>query len=161
MEHALNIGMLVVMLVQTGVIVGITVVFASKMAVFKEQMIGFVTPVSEGQPSPIAVVAEQASEMIARAVMARAKMTFAGLSSGVARQEKAVDADIVEDVARMHPMVDAVLDGFPLLRKTLRKNPALFDMAMSKLVPMMDKQAQQRGANGVQNSSTGPGKISQ
>ena len=165
MEHVLNMVIITIMLAQSAVAGVIVVVCLSKLAAFKAQvndyvaqMSLFVSPVAEGQPSPLAATAEVGAEMIARAVMARAKMTFAGLSSGVVRQEKAVEGDIAEDMARMSPIVDGLLDSFPALKKTLRKNPALLDMALSKLGQL---QGNRSGAvNGGQASSPIPGKIS-
>jgi len=116
-----------------GVILALAGVVAAKTRAISDILVAYVSPVSESVPSPLATTVETGADMLARAIMARAKMTFAGLSSGVVRGEAAVNADISEDVARMNPVVDGLLDSFPALKKTLRKNPALFDFAISKL----------------------------
>jgi len=134
MEHGFNIAILVTLLVQLGIIVGLVAVITSKVRAMNDQVVSFVSPVSDEVGSPLSTLVETTSDMFARAIMARAKMTFAGLTSGVVRGEAAVTADISEDVARMNPVVDGILNSFPALKKTLRKNPALFDFAIGKLV---------------------------
>ena len=158
MEHVLNITIIAILLAQIAFGVAVVVTISSKVAAMMSQLNSFVSPVSEGQPSPLAATAETVADMLARAIMARAKMTFAGLSSGAVRGEKAVEGDIAEDVARQNPIIDGLLDSFPTLRKTLRKNPALLDMAVSKLMEMNGK-SQGRAVNGQGSGSTS-GKIS-
>lgn len=134
MEHWLSISILAVLVLQL-VFAGLVVAFVvGKVRVAGAQVAQFVSPVSVGQPSPIATATEAVSEMFARSIMASAKMTFAGLSSGHVRREAAVDGDIAEDSAKLaHPMVTVLLDQFPQLRKTLRKNPGMLDYALAKL----------------------------
>jgi len=162
MEQALNIApniiIIAIMLVQSVVAVVIVATLGQKMAAVQAQVTSFVTPVSEGQPSPLATTTEVAADMVARAIVARAKTTFMGQASGLVRQEKAVDADIAEDVARSNPLIDSVLSAFPAVRKTLRKNPMLLDMVLSKVGEMQAKS--QQGANGSANTSPSPSKIS-
>jgi len=57
-----------------------------------------------------------------------------GKQSGAVRGETAVDADIAEDALSMaSPAVSAILSAFPALRRSLRRNPALLDLALSKI----------------------------
>jgi len=160
MEHVVSIAVLVAVLAQTGLIIVLVAVGVSKVRVMRDQLVAFVSPVSEGQASPLATSVDAAADMFARATMARAKMTFAGLSSGVTRQEAAVEGDIAEDSARMNPIIGGLMDSFPTLKKTLRKNPALLDFAMSKLLERLGPSAG-GGANGdsVQLLMQGLGKI--
>lgn len=93
----------------------------------------FITPEEEGKPSPLACVSEAFADILARSVVAQAKTTFMGIQSGQARAQKAIEADIAQDMAAANPLVSGVLDQFPSLKKTLRRNPALIDMAMATL----------------------------
>lgn len=97
-------------------------------------LLGFLTPQEDGKPSPVAVVADAFCSMLARAVVMQAKATFMGVQSGAARAEKAIQADIAEDmVNQSNPMLGAALASFPALRKTLRRNPGLVDIALQYL----------------------------
>lgn len=97
-------------------------------------VLGFLTPQDDGKPSPLATVTDVACSMLARAVVMQAKATFMGIQSGAARAEKAIQADITEDViTQTNPMLGAALESFPALRKTLRRNPGLVDVAMQYL----------------------------
>lgn len=92
----------------------------------------FITPVKEGEPSPLAQVTSATADMIARSLVAQAKATFMGIESGQKRAEKAVAGDIAMDVAAQHPL-GALLTSFPSLAKSIRRNPQLIDLAMNYL----------------------------
>ena len=89
----------------------------------------FIEPESEGQPSPLAKVTDATASMFARAVIAQGKGLLMGLQSGAVRAEKAITADIQEGIAQQNPL-GAMLTSFPALRKSLRRNPALMDVAL-------------------------------
>ena len=74
------------------------------------------------------------ADNFSRSLIAQAKATFMGKQSGEARAEKGIDADLAEDSLNLiNPGLGAILNSFPALRKTLRRNPALIDLALSKL----------------------------
>src|SRR3990172_2756286 len=64
----------------------------------KNFLVTFVTPVAEGQPSPFAAAVDATSTIVARSVVAQAKTTLMGMSSGVARAEKGLQGDVAVDV---------------------------------------------------------------
>lgn len=98
----------------------------------------FVRPESPDKPSPMAIVLGTFSDMMARSIVAQAKATFMGKQSGMARAETAVTADIAEDTLnQVNPAFGAILSSFPALKKTLRRNPGLADIALSKLGSML------------------------
>lgn len=95
---------------------------------------GFVMPESEGKPSPLAMMVSSAGDILARSIVALFKTTFMGKESGAARAEKAVEGDIAEGIiSQANPGIASILGSFPSLKKTLRRNPALIDFALSKL----------------------------
>lgn len=103
-------------------------------------LVGFITPAKEGEPSPMAAIVDSASSMVARAIVAQAKTTLMGMQSGAVRAEQAVMADVAEAaVGDRFPAVGALLGSFPALRKSLRRNPALLDFALSKLAGAASK----------------------
>jgi len=94
----------------------------------------FILPVDEKTPSPAAQVADQISSMFARALVAQAKASFMGKQSGEARGQAAIEGDIALDMAgQASPLIGGLLNSFPALKKTLRRNPQLLDFALSKL----------------------------
>lgn len=99
-----------------------------------QNIIGFITPVDDKTPSPAAQVADQISSMFARALVAQAKASFMGKQSGEARAQAAIDGDIALDLAvQASPLIGALANSFPALKKTLRRNPQLLDLVLSKL----------------------------
>jgi len=94
----------------------------------------FITPADEKTPSALAKTAEIFSDMMARSVMAQAKSFLMGLQSGQKRAEAAIQGDIAQDLAGQggNPL-GAVLSSFPAVKKTLRRNPQLMDLALSYL----------------------------
>jgi len=142
LEHALNMLVPAILVVQTAVFVLVVVRMKDHVGAVQDRIVEYITPTGS-EPSALSKSWEAASDEVARAIMARAKMTFGGLSSGVVRGEQAVEGDIAEDTARASsPIIDGLLSSYPSLRKTLRKNPALLDFAISKLASMAQ-------ANGV------------
>lgn len=93
----------------------------------------FVSPEGEGQPSPLAKAMDAGASMLGRAIIAQAKTTMMGQVSGQVRAEQAVNGDISEDLLSSNPLAASLLGQFPHLRKTLRRNPQLADMALSAL----------------------------
>lgn len=97
----------------------------------------FLTPAGEGQPSPAYHAIDAVAAILARAITAQVKTTLMGKSSGEARAEQAVMADIAEDTLDQKlPLAGAILNSFPRLRKSLRRNPALLDLALSQFSKM-------------------------
>ncbi len=104
----------------------------AKFRQLEEEVRSFVSAPDEKTPSPLAQTIDMAGQVVGRAVVAQFKTTMMGIESGNTRAEKAIAADIAEDVAKQSP-IGGLLDSFPALKKTLRRNPALLDFALSKL----------------------------
>lgn len=92
----------------------------------------FVTPPAENQPSALANAVDAMGVILARAIVAQVKGFMMGLQSADVRAEKAIQGDIAEGLANQSP-IGSLLTSFPALRKTLRRNPQLIDMALSAL----------------------------
>lgn len=100
----------------------------------------------------MAQVVEAAGLIVARSIVAQAKASFMGMESGAKRQEAAIAGDIAEGVLNTQlPLAGALLQSFPSLRKTLRRNPQLLDLALSKLGGLG------AGAGGGQSPPSGNG----
>jgi hypothetical protein len=105
--------------------------FYRKVSYFEGQIKAFIIPEDDKTPSALAKSLEVASDMVARSIMAQGKSFLMGLQSGQKRGENAVEADIAEG-QRGNPLIGLV-SSFPALKKTLRRNPALLDMALGFL----------------------------
>jgi len=109
-----------------------------------EGIVAFITPAEQGKASPLAQVVEIAGGNFAKQVVALGKAHLMGKASGEARAQAGVEADINEDLlAATNPAIGAILNQMPALRKTLRRNPALLDMALSVLAKKAGGQAAQ------------------
>lgn len=122
-----------------GVLIGSTLMVGMLFyAIFREyrsirdSFSAFINPVAENTPSPLANVVEAASVMVARSIMAQFKTYLMGVQSGAVRGEKGLQADIAQDAMAGTP-IGSVLSAFPTLRKSLRRNPGLLDIAMGLL----------------------------
>lgn len=100
--------------------------------------VAFITPADEKSLSPAGQVADSIAGMVGRSVVAQAKATFMGMQSGDSRLSKAVEGSVATDlVGAQMPLAAGLLDSFPALRKTLKRNPAaglMISAALQKLV---------------------------
>ncbi len=136
------------------VIVAFLVVTTLKIRYLFANVKAFLTPPSENEPSPLAGVGSALADMMARSLAAQIKATFMGKQSGDVRAEQAVMADIAQDaLADRMPLAAGILESFPTLKKSLRRNPALLDFALSKLAGMGAGQAANGGNGGTPASS--------
>lgn len=121
----------------------ISAVIAMKV---KRIITAFITPPAENEPSPLGKAIDAVSVIAARSLVAQAKTTFMGKQSGDSRAMAAVDGDIAQDlIGSQIPLLGGLLDSFPTLKKTLRRNPMLVDYAMSKIASMVGGKVQANG----------------
>lgn len=113
----------------------------------------FITQPDQDTPSPLAQTVDQASQLIARAIIVQAKTSLMGMSSVEARREKQA---AVDEVTQKYPLVGLLKNLSPGISKSLFKNPMLLNLA---------GQLMSRGsANGQPQNSTpvpGNGKVKQ
>lgn len=106
--------------------------FCRRLNNIVSQFRSFAQPAGDNQPSPLANVTQVAADMVGRSICASLKATFMGRQSGDSRAIQAIAGDIVEDNLAKSQF-GTVLTAFPTLKKTLRRNPGLLDLAMSML----------------------------
>lgn len=111
--------------------------FLSAVVIFRRvsaTVSAFLQPTGENQPSPLATSVDAFSVIFARSITTSLRAMLMGMQSGVVRSEKAVEGDIAEGVAENgSPILAAAMQAFPALRKTIRRNPGLVDLALSRL----------------------------
>jgi hypothetical protein len=143
----------VLLLIQVGIL---TVLLAGFVAVgvvfyrFYRGLIAWVTPVAPGQPSELAKVWEAACAVGSRSVVAQAKTTLMGIQSGASRAEAAIAGDVAEDLAGATP-IGALLSSFPTLKRSIRRNPQLLDLAL----PFLARLGSSVGAGAPVSSGNG------
>jgi len=122
---------------------------ACSLAVFnrlKQIITDFITPVEPDKPSQLANVTEVVAGMFGRAITAQIKTTLMGMESGASRALKAVEGDIALDRTSQSPLA-GLLGSFPTLRKSIRRNPQLLDVALGVISDMASRKAGS-GSNG-------------
>jgi hypothetical protein len=143
---------LIVILCLTALMCGLFYLFYRKVTYFEGTIKAFIQPVDDKTPSQLAKTTEIISDMIARSIMAQAKTFMMGLQSGQNRAETAIKGDITEDMINQssNPL-GAILSSFPAVKKSLRRNPQLLDLAMGYLGSKM----QGKGNNGDKPVASG------
>lgn len=117
------------------VFAGAGVIFYGNYRKIKRTLQEFVTPTAEGEFSPLGHAIDAVSSQVARAIVAQAKTTFMSSESAVARGKATVEADINQDLlAASNPVIAGIMNMFPTLRKSLRRNPGLTQFAIEKIV---------------------------
>lgn len=123
-----NILLTLLLVINFAVLASILYGFVEVSRVYR-QIRGFITPEAEGKPSALAQTTQVITDMMGRSIVATIKATFMGKQSGDVRAENAVNADIAMDTTA----IGAILGSFPTLRKSIKRNPALLDVAMGLL----------------------------
>jgi len=115
--------------------------------------IEFITPAREGEPSALALTASNMADMLARALIAQVKGYLLGLQSGQARGENAEAFNTAVDVAgQANPLIGAVVN-IPGVRKLLKKNPGLLDLAIQQFMKSRGPQSGPSVAPGQNHQS--------
>jgi len=126
-----NILLAAILLLNTVFLIVAVTVTVRVVKIFK----GFALPQAPGEPSALSKFVEASGDMVARSIVAQFKTTLLGMQSGAVRAEKAIAGDIAEDTLAASPL--AALGAFPSVRKSLRRNPQLLDLAMQFLGPRL------------------------
>jgi len=95
----------------------------------------FVTPETEGEKSGLDNFIETLSYNIGHSAFTQVRSMLASSESADVRAKKAVDSAVSEDLlAAANPVLAGLLDSMPQLRKIIRRNPALADYAIDKIM---------------------------
>jgi hypothetical protein len=94
----------------------------------------FITAPDTDHASPASDFVNGLVSSAGRSIAMEIKAIFMGKQSGAVRGEAAITADIAEDaLAIANPTLSAILNSFPALKRTLRRNPQLTELAIQKL----------------------------
>ena len=104
---------------------------------------------SPEKPSQFALLVDHAAQLFAKHAVDQAKGTLLGMQSGDSRLEKAMQADIVKDMATAEsPILAGLMSAFPTLGRRLAKNPAALQILPSLLSKLGINTAGGRRAGG-------------
>jgi len=145
----MNILLTAILLCNVALLAVIAYAFIKISRVYRT-IIEFITPPAPGEPSALAQTASNISDMVARALIAQVKGYLMGLQSGTVRAENAEALDTALSVAgQANPLIGAVAN-IPGVKKLLRKNPGLLDLAIQQFL-------KSRGPSSVPGPGPGPG----
>lgn len=113
----------------------------------KQTILDFIVPREQGKPSDLAITAEVLASMIGRAVTAQIKTTLMGMQSGENRGQASINGAIAQDRANQMGFGN-LLQSFPVLSRTIKKNPSLMDFAMNVLAQRMAGTSGNHPSNG-------------
>ena len=129
----MNILLTFILLTNLAIFACLILFFVKSRSIIR-QIRDFITPADDKTPSPLAQTTSAISEVFARSFVAQAKATFMGIQSGQVRADKAIEADVAMDALQMtNPMIASILQMFPSIKKAIRKNPAIIDMAFKQI----------------------------
>ncbi len=95
-------------------------------------------PKGDGQLSELGEFTQAIGQAMGQSIVLSLKQTAYGQASGAARQEKAVDGAIVQDMIGLgNPVLGLLINQMPKLSKAINKNPELAAMAAQKLGGLM------------------------
>ena len=94
----------------------------------------FFTPPGGDEPSEFAEVVNTVGKALGRSAAMEAKTTMMGKASGEARLETAIQGDMLNDtINHKSPVLGALLESFPTLKKRASKNPAVIEYLLNHL----------------------------
>ncbi len=90
-----------------------------------QQLTSFVSPVAEGQPSPLAQLTQLMGQTMGQAMALQLKTMLMGTSSSIAKAETALAQDaMLDQVEAKNPLLALLLQSFPRVAKRLSRSPA-------------------------------------
>ena len=106
-----------------------------KIAAFERNFNDFITPPRDGEKSGLDDLITNLSWNIGHSAFTQVRSMMASSESADARARKAVDGAVSEDLlSAANPVLASLLDSMPALKKIIRKNPALADYAVDRLM---------------------------
>jgi hypothetical protein len=129
----LLLGIIIILI---SIVAALFIIYLLSIKRISDQFKEFITPPKDKNggilPSPLGRFIDASAVLIGRAITMQLKATFMAGESAAKRAGSAIAGDIAEGLAEQNPLIAGALNMFPKLRKTLRRNPGLVDMALSR-----------------------------
>lgn len=135
MELVTNILLCVIL----GLLASSILVFWLFVRRLRDAIVDFVTPPAEDKPSQLAIAVDAGAVLVGRAITAQIKTTLMGQVSGEVRAEKAIQGAMAMDNVEGAGMSGLLNALGPNMRRTLRRNPSLVDLALPFLQGVLQK----------------------
>lgn len=124
----------------------------------RDSFTAFLSPAEDGKASALATMTDAAAQMIARAMAMQIKAMLMGMQSGQVRGEKAEQGEMALEQLQGSPL--AALGNYAGIRRSLRKNPGLMDLALQFLPGILaGKGGQGAGPGGSGDNGAGAGAV--
>jgi hypothetical protein len=108
-------------------------------AAIKQQLFDFFSPI-DGGLSPFGKLIGTLSADFAAAIVKHIKMSLLGQASVDSKLSKAIEGDIVTDIATQNnPAIGMILEQFPSLRRRLQKHPEYLPMIQGAISSFIGK----------------------
>lgn len=134
MNEVLSIIGLVLAVISTGVLLGVLV----RLRKWEYNLVEFISAQGEDEASPLAKTIDAIGQTIGKGVSTQIHMSLLGQRSADARQERAVEADLTEDlIAQNNPGLIGILNAFPKLKRRALRNPQALGFILDKLAQVV------------------------
>jgi len=135
MESTILITILLVLTCFTAINLVVMSMILARINAFRRGFYEFITPAKEGEKSGLGQFVDQVSYSIGHSAFTQVRSMGAAATSAQVRGERAVDGALSQDLlAQANPMLGALVDSMPQLKKVLNRNPGLADYALSKIL---------------------------
>lgn len=126
--------LLTAILIANVALLGLILFAFTRVARVYRTFIDYITPPGKDEPSALALTASNLSDLLARSLVAQVKAYLMGLQSGAVRADNKEALDTALEVAgTANPLIGAVAN-IPGVKKLLRKNPGLLDLAIQQFL---------------------------
>lgn len=128
----MSIVLAILLLLNVLTLAALGVFFYRSRSIYRD-VLAFITPEKEGEPSPLAEVTSRVADNVADAVLLKAKATIMAGQKQQAWAEKEIDGAIAQDaVSSALPAVGALMGSMPQLSKFVKKHPELIQLALDR-----------------------------
>lgn len=124
-----------------------------KLAKISRTIRDFTVPPDDKTPSALGQFIANLSDTIGQRLAVHVQTSVAGVMSTLSRRQAGVEKAVLDDVTQeANPLLASVLNMFPSLKKSVKKNPAMLGQLVGMLPGLQGKPADNNG----QNSQSGP-----
>jgi len=131
-------SVLVIALLATGIV--LDVLFRRQVSRLIADVRRFGEPGPDNSKSRLDMLADNICDLAGSKISTHLTHTLMGHESGIARGQRALEADIKLDAAgAVNPAIPAILSQLPNVRKRLARNPELTDLAVQLVGNLVNK----------------------
>jgi len=135
MDSIVFVAILLTLVILTAINLVIFGTILARINAFRRAFYEFITPAEAGGKSALGDFVDMVSYSIGHSAFTQVRSMGAAAESARVRGERTVDAAVSQDLlAQANPVLAAIIDSMPNLRKIVSRNPALADYALEKIM---------------------------